>query len=76
MTTNKLTNDSDPGLHVNTELHVLEQRRLVLVVEADVVEAEDGRLQLGRLGEAELDQVLLGPLQQLGGTLNERKKCE
>ena len=60
-----LTDDGDPGLHVDTEVDLLEQRRLAGVVEVGLVEAEDGRLQLGRLREAELDVVLARPLQQL-----------
>ena len=60
-----LTNNGNPGLHVDTEVDLLEQRRLAGVVEVGLVEAEDGRLQLGRLREAELDVVLARPLQQL-----------
>ena len=41
--------------------------RLAGVVEADIVEANDGGLELGGLGELELEQVLLGSLQQLCG---------
>ena len=40
-----LTDDGDPGVHVDAELDLLEERRLPLVVEVRLVEAEDGRLQ-------------------------------
>ena len=60
-----LTDDGDPGVHVDAELDALEERRLARVVEVGLVEAEDGRLQLGRLREPELDVVLARPLQQL-----------
>ena len=57
---NILTNNSYPGIHVDAKVHVLEKGRLTRVVETGVVHAEDGRLQLRRLGEAELDDVFAG----------------
>ena len=64
-----LTDYGDPGFHVDAKVHVLEEGRLTLVVEAEVVHAEDGRLELGRLGEAELDEIFPRLLKQLSGTL-------
>ena len=46
-----------PAVHVYAELHFLEERRLPLVVEVDVVETQDRGGEGGGLGEPEVDLV-------------------